>query len=220
MRREELARLIEHTNLRPDATEADIRRLAEEAKEYGFRAVVVNPSRIPLARDLVEGTGILVVTVIGFPLGATTTEAKVFEAENSIQLGADELDMVMNVGLFKDGREREFRMDISRVVSKASEYGVPVKVILETGLLTEEEIFRASRIAVEEGAAFVKTCTGFGPRGATVEDVRIMKRAVGDRAGIKAAGGIRDAKTAIAMIEAGATRIGASRSVRIVETLE
>ncbi|MCG0238715.1 MAG: deoxyribose-phosphate aldolase [Firmicutes bacterium] len=209
-----LARLIDHTLLKPEATEEQIRRLCAEARHYGFAAVCVNPWWVPLCVQELKGTGVKVATVIGFPLGATTTEAKAFEARQAVEAGADELDMVMNVGALKSGHLDRVQEDIAAVVRAAA--GRMVKVILETGLLTDEEKVTACRLAVAAGAHFVKTSTGFGPGGATVADVSLMRRTVGDQVGVKASGGIRDHATAVAMVEAGATRIGASSSVAIV----
>lgn len=209
-----LARLIDHTLLKPEATEEQIRRLCAEARHYGFAAVCVNPWWVPLCVQELKGTGVKVATVIGFPLGATTTEAKAFEARQAVEAGADELDMVMNVGALKSGHLDRVQEDIAAVVRAAA--GRVVKVILETGLLTDEEKVTACRLAVAAGAHFVKTSTGFGPGGATVADVSLMRRTVGDQVGVKASGGIRDHATAVAMVEAGATRIGASSSVAIV----
>nr|PZN41774.1 MAG: deoxyribose-phosphate aldolase [Bacillota bacterium] len=209
-----LARLIDHTLLKPEATEEQIRRLCAEARHYGFAAVCVNPWWVPLCVQELKGTGVKVATVIGFPLGATTTEAKAFEARQAVEAGAEELDMVINVGALKSGHLDRVQEDIAAVVRAAA--GRVVKVILETGLLTDEEKVTACRLAVAAGAHFVKTSTGFGPGGATVADVRLMRQTVGDQVGVKASGGIRDHATAVAMVEAGASRIGASSSVAIV----
>jgi len=209
-----LARLIDHTLLKPEATAEQIRRLCAEARHYGFAAVCVNPWWVPLCVQELKGTGVKVATVIGFPLGATTTEAKAFEARQAVEAGAEELDMVINVGALKSGHLDRVQEDIAAVVRAAA--GRVVKVILETGLLTDEEKVTACRLAVAAGAHFVKTSTGFGPGGATVADVRLMRQTVGDQVGVKASGGIRDHATAVAMVEAGASRIGASSSVAIV----
>ncbi len=216
--RSQIARLIDHTKLSPQTTPDDIRKLVEEAKKYNFYSVCVNPFYVPLVKQLVEGSQIKVCTTIGFPLGSTFREVKAFEAEIAGTEGADEVDMVINIGAIKAGDQDTVRDDIRAVVDafrSVKPDGV-IKVILETGLLTKEEIVMGCKLAEEAGANFVKTCTGFGPRGATVEDVKIMKEAVGDRLGVKAAGGIRTYEQAIAMIEAGATRIGTSSSVNIV----
>jgi deoxyribose-phosphate aldolase len=209
-----IAQMIDHTLLKPEATEEQIVRLCEEAKTFGFASVCVNPYWVKKAAELLKDSSVKVCTVVGFPLGATTKEAKAFETRQAVENGADEVDMVMNIGALKSGQDDVVREDIRAVVEAAQ--GKLVKVILETGLLSEEEIKRASLIAKEAGAHFVKTSTGFGAGGATVEAVRIMRQTVGEKMGVKASGGIRDAKTAQAMIEAGANRIGASSSVAIV----
>ena len=216
--RSQIARYIDHTKLSPQATPDDIRKLVEEAKTYNFYSVCVSPYYVPLAKQLLENTSIKVSATIGFPLGFTFREVKAFEAEIAGTEGADEVDMVINIGALKAGNQDVVREDIIAVVDsfKSVQPEGVIKVILETGLLSREEIIIGCRLAEEAGANFVKTCTGFGPRGATIEDVRIMKEAVGERLGIKAAGGIRTYKQAIAMIEAGATRIGTSSGVNIV----
>ncbi len=213
----DIARYIDHTNLRAYATEDDIIRLCDEAKEYGFYAVCVNPYRVRLAKERLEGTDVKVASVIGFPLGATPTDVKVFEAKKALEDGADELDMVINIGALKDGDYEYVRKDIEEVVKVAREKGAIVKVIIETCYLTDEEKVKACELAKEAGAHFVKTSTGFGTGGATVEDVRLMRKVVGPEMGVKAAGGIRTYEQAVAMIEAGATRIGTSSGVKIVE---
>jgi len=211
-----VARYIDHTNLKAYASREDVVRLCEEAKRYGFYAVCVNPYRVKVAKEALRGTDVKVVSVIGFPLGATPTEVKVFEAEKAIEAGADELDMVINIGALKDGDLEYVKNDIASVVEKAHASGVLVKVIIETCYLTDEEKVTACKLAMEAGADFVKTSTGFGSGGATVEDVRLMKSVVGDKMGVKAAGGIRTYEQAVKMIEAGATRIGTSSGVSIV----
>ncbi len=217
---EELARYIDHTNLRPYATREDIMKLCDEAIEYNFYAVCVNPYRVKLAKDYLreKKADVKVASVIGFPLGATPTEVKVFEAEKALEDGADELDMVINIGALKDKDYDYVKRDIGEVVKVAHERGAKVKVIIETCYLTEEEKVKACELAKEAGADFVKTSTGFGSGGATVEDVRLMRRVVGPDMGVKAAGGIRTFQKAVEMIEAGANRIGASSSVRIMES--
>ncbi len=214
---DELARYIDHTLLKPDATEEQIRNLCEEAKTYHFASVCVNPSYVALAAKELAGTDVKVDSVVGFPLGATMPDVKAYEASLAIEAGAQEIDMVINIGALKSGRDDLVREDIGEVVKTAHDQGALVKVIIETALLTGEEKVRACRLAKAAGADFVKTSTGFGPGGATVEDVRLMRETVGLEMGVKAAGGIRSAEKAIAMIEAGATRIGASAGVRIVE---
>ncbi len=216
--RRELAAVIDHTLLRADATPADVERLVEEAAEFGFWAVCVNPCYVGLARSLAEGSGVRVCTVVGFPLGANLRDVKMREAELAARDGADEIDVVVNIGRLKAG-DLDYVTSEVRAVAAAFRAERPegmVKAIIETGLLTEGEIAEASRAVVEGGADFVKTCTGFGPRGVTVEDVKIIRSAVGDSAGIKAAGGIRTYGDAIRLIEAGASRIGTSRGIAVV----
>jgi len=210
----ELNRLIDHTLLKPEATLAMIDRLCAEAREYQFASVCVNPFWIKRCAEQLAGTQVKVCTVIGFPLGATSTAAKAAEARDAVANGAQELDMVLNIGALKSGDLESVKADIAAV--KQASGGALVKVILETGLLTEEEKVAACRLGVEAGADFVKTSTGFGPGGATVEDVALMRRIVGDKLGVKASGGVRDRETALAMVKAGATRIGTSSGVAIV----
>jgi deoxyribose-phosphate aldolase len=214
MKASEIASIIDHTLLKPEATSDQIDQLCQEAAEHGFASVCVNPYWVARAAERLKGTGVKVCTVVGFPLGATTKEAKAFETKQAIQNGASEIDMVMNIGALKSGDLEAVREDIQAVVEAAD--GLLVKVILETGLLNDEEIRVASEKAKAAGAHFVKTSTGFGHGGATVEAVRIMREAVGREMGVKASGGIRDLETAQRMVEAGATRIGASSSVAIV----
>ena len=209
-----LAPYIEHTLLRADATVDDIIRLCQEAVEHKFFGVCVNPGYADLAAHLLRGSGVKTVAVIGFPLGATFTAVKVCEAKETVRCRADELDMVMNIGAAKAGIWDAVTADIREVVAAAD--GRPVKVIIETALLTDEEKRRACRAAVEAGAAFVKTSTGFSGGGATVADVRLMRSVVGDKAGIKAAGGIRTREQALALLEAGAARLGTSAGVSLV----
>ena len=209
-----IARLIDHTLLKPDARPEQIEQLCAEAVEYGLASVCVNSCYVPLCRRNVEGSGVKTVTVIGFPLGAMLREAKAAEAAAAVNLGADELDTVMNIGWFKAGADEMVVSDIRRVLDAAQQR--PVKVIIETCLLTNEEKERATRLVMQSGAAFVKTSTGFSTGGATVEDVLLLARTAAGRIGVKASGGIRDYATALAMIEAGATRIGTSSGVTIV----
>ncbi len=220
MERQELAKYIDHTNLKAFATREDIKKLCDEAKKYGFYAVCVNPYRVKDAREFLRNTDIKVASVVGFPLGATFTETKVQEALMAVHNGADEIDMVMNIGAMKDGDYDTVERDIREVVEAVHPMGVKVKVIIETCYLTDEEKRKACELAKSAGADFVKTSTGFGSAGARVEDVRLMRSVVGSDMGVKAAGGIHSAREAVAMIEAGASRIGASRSVDIIETLE
>ncbi|HHW03306.1 MAG TPA: deoxyribose-phosphate aldolase [Thermoanaerobacterales bacterium] len=214
-----LAKFIDHTLLKPEATSEQIEALCKEAKEYGFASVCINPCRVKLASELLRDTDVKVCTVVGFPLGATTPEVKAFEAANAVENGASEVDMVMNIGAMKekdyDLVERDIRAVVEAVAGKAV-----VKVILENCLLEKDEIKKACEICVKAGADFVKTSTGFNKSGATVEDVKLMKEAVKDKAGVKAAGGIRDMVTAKAMIEAGASRLGTSSSIKIVSEME
>ncbi len=209
-----LAEKIDHTNLRPDASESDIRKLCEESRAHGFAAVCVNPCWVPLAVRSLKGSGVKICTVVGFPLGAAATSVKVFEACQAIADGADEIDMVMNVGALKSKDFQTVRSDM-RAVREAAK-GKILKVILETALLNREEIVRASLYVRESGAEFVKTSTGFSSRGASAEDVKIIREAAGPRIKIKAAGGIRTRAFAEALINAGADRIGASASVLFV----
>lgn len=216
----ELARFIDHTLLRADATADDVGRLCAEAARHRFHSVCVHGSRVALASARLEASesGVLVAAVVGFPLGAGDTDAKRFEVESVIDLGAQEVDVVMNVGRLKDGDERGVLRELRDLVEAAEV--VPVKLILETSLLTDDEKRRACSLAVEAGVKMVKTSTGFGGGGATVADVRLMRECVGPRLGVKASGGIRDVATAMAMIEAGATRLGTSAGVAIVEGIE
>ncbi len=219
MNRQELAKYIDHTNLKPYASREDIRKLCDEAKEYGFYAVCVNPYRVKDAREFLKDTDIKIASVVGFPLGATFTEVKVQEAIMAVNSGAQEIDMVINIGALKDGDYELVEKDIREVVNAVHPMGVKVKVIIETCYLNDEEKRIACQIAKKAGADFVKTSTGFGTAGAKVEDIQLMREVVGRDMGVKAAGGIHDAKEALAMIEAGATRIGASRSIQIIESL-
>ncbi|GAB4414455.1 MAG: deoxyribose-phosphate aldolase [Anaerolineae bacterium] len=213
----ELARLIDHTLLRPEATREQVMALCEEARTYHFASVCVNPAYVALAVDLLAGVDdVLVCTVIGFPLGATLPAVKAFEAEQVIAQGAREVDMVQNVGALKSGDLDLVRQDMAAVVEVAHAHGALCKVILETALLTDEEKIAACNLARDVGADFVKTSTGFGPGGATVHDVALMRQTVGPTMGVKASGGIRTYADALAMIRAGATRIGASAGVRIL----
>lgn len=211
----DLAKFIDHTALKPETTSADVIKLCREAAQHKFAAVCVNPVYVELASQELKGSAVEIATVIGFPLGASTTSTKVSETLDAIENGATEIDMVMSVGLFKGGDKDAVKRDIQGVVKAAGKY--PVKVILETCLLTQKEIADACRLAADAGAAYVKTSTGFGSRGASVEDVNIMKEAVAGRCKIKASGGIRTREQALAMIEAGADRIGTSAGVAIVE---
>ncbi|MFQ5744353.1 MAG: deoxyribose-phosphate aldolase [Acidobacteriota bacterium] len=207
--------LIDHTLLRPDASEAEIVQLCREAVEYGFASVCINPYYVPLAADLVRGTPVRVCSVAGFPLGAAMPETKAFEATRAVRDGAGEIDMVINIGALKSGRYDWVRYDIEQVVATSHAADAIVKVILETVLLTDEQKLIACELARDAGADYVKTSTGFGPGGASTDDVALMRRAVGRSMGVKAAGGIGSRRQAAEMIAAGATRIGASAGVRI-----
>jgi deoxyribose-phosphate aldolase len=215
-----IAQYIDHTLLKPEATPQQVERLCEEARMYGFASVCVNPTYVPLCAKLLDGAAAKVCTVAGFPLGATTTAAKVFETREAIANGAREIDMVMAVGRLKAGDDDYVRDDIRAVAQAAHAGGAICKVILETGLLTDDEKVRACRLAVEAGVDFVKTSTGFAGSGATVVDIELMRATVGPDIGVKAAGGIRTLADAQAMIAAGATRLGSSAGVQIVQGLQ
>ena len=218
----ELAKMIDHTILKANATQSDIEKLCDEAKKYNFASVCVNPYWVSLASDLLKNSTVKVCTVIGFPLGATSSESKASETEIAILQGADEVDMVINVGAMKNNKTDIVENDILSVVNSARKTGktqnknIIVKVILETCYLTKDEIKNACICAKNAGADFVKTSTGFGTGGATTEDVALMKQTVGETMQVKASGGIRDYETAIKMIEAGATRLGTSSGISIV----
>ena len=212
------AKLIDHTLLKPESTREQITKIVDEAKEYGFKSVCVNPTHVMYAAKELKDSDVLVCTVIGFPLGATTTEVKIFETEDAIKNGASEIDMVINVGALKDGRYEDVQKDIEGVVGAAN--GKTVKVIIETVLLTDEEKVKACELAKAAGADFVKTSTGFAGGGATPEDVKLMKDTVGNELEVKASGGVRNLEDFNKMIEAGATRIGASAGVQIIQGLE
>ena len=213
----DLAGMIDHTLLKPDADEAQIRQLCAEAREYSFASVCVNPTWVPLCAELLRGSTAVVCTVIGFPLGATLPDVKAYEAERAIAHGAREVDMVVNIGALKSRHYDNVLEDIGGVVQTAHPHGALVKVIIETALLSDDEKVEASALAKAAGADFVKTSTGFASGGATAADVALMRRVVGPQMGIKAAGGIKNAEDANAMIQAGATRIGASAGIKIVQ---
>ncbi len=210
----DLASRIDHTLLRADAREEDVRRLCAEAVRYGFASVCVNSCWVPLVKRELTGSPVRTCTVIGFPLGAASTAAKAAETAEAARAGADELDMVINVGALKSGRQDTVKNDVAAVVAAAQ--GRLVKVIIETCLLTDDEKKLACRLAVEAGAGYVKTSTGFASAGATEHDVTLMREVVGADVGVKASGGIRDRRVALRMLAAGATRVGASASVAIV----
>ncbi|WII38420.1 deoxyribose-phosphate aldolase [Paenibacillus thiaminolyticus] len=214
-----IAQMIDHTLLRADAVKDEITKLTEEAARYEFASVCVNPAWVAYCAEQLAGTPVKVCTVIGFPLGASTTAVKAYETADAIANGADEIDMVINVGQLKAGNDDEVERDIAAVVTAAAGKAL-VKVIIETCLLTEEEKVRACELAVKAGADFVKTSTGFSTGGATREDVALMRRTVGERAGVKASGGVRSLEDVNSMIEAGATRIGASSGVSIMNGME
>ncbi|KPV63194.1 MAG: Deoxyribose-phosphate aldolase [Candidatus Bathyarchaeota archaeon BA2] len=220
MDRKQLAKMIDYTLLKPDATEDDIIKVCKEATKYNFASVCINPVYVSLATKLLKGTGVKVCTVVGFPLGANAPEIKAFEAKNAIEKGAQEIDMVMNIGALKSGNYELVKKDMTAVIEVAKERNVVTKVILECGFLTDEEKVTVCKLAKEAGADFVKTSTGFGPSGATIHDVKILKKVVGGNIGVKAAGGIRSYKDALMMIKAGADRIGASAGVEIVKELK
>ncbi len=216
----DMAKMIDHTNLKPTATVEDIKKLCKEAREYEFAAVCINPIFVPLASKLLKDCSVKVDTVIGFPLGTSTSETKAFATRNIIKDGAQEIDMVMNIGAFKSKAFDLVKYDIKAVVDSTKTAGVSsdiiVKVIIETCYLDDEEIVKACEICREAGADFIKSSTGFGPEGAKTEDISLMRKTVGRDIGIKAAGGIRNFEQALAMLDAGANRIGASSGVQIV----
>jgi len=215
MMSENMAGYIDHTLLKPEAKREDIVRLCREALQNNFYSVCINPSYVQTAVSELKDSAVKVCAVIGFPLGATTTATKAFEAAEAIASGAEEVDMVIHIGALKGGEEDYVRGDIAAVVKAAN--GKTVKVIIESGLLADNEKVLACRLAKEAGAGFVKTSTGFGPGGATVGDIRLMRETVGPDLGVKASGGVRTLETARLMIEAGATRIGTSSGITIVQ---
>lgn len=217
MNKEQVARLIDHTLLKPEATPAQVEQLCDEARGWEFASVCVNPVYAALAAERLAGTDVAVCVVCGFPLGATPTPVKVCEAEQALADGATEVDMVIHIGALKAGDHARVQEDIAAVAQVCHQGGALLKVIIETALLDREEKVTACQLAQAAGADFVKTSTGFARGGATVEDVRLMRETVGDEMGVKAAGGVRSYGDAMAMVEAGASRIGASAGVRIVE---
>ena len=210
------AQYFDHTLLKPDAMPEQVAKLCSEAREYGFASVCVNPTNVRQCSDMLHGSKVRVCSVVGFPFGATHPEVKAFEARMVILDGADEVDMVINVGALKAGLYGLVQHDIESIVCAAHPHDVAVKVIIEAASLSDDEKVRACSLAMAAGADFVKTSTGFGPGGATTHDVALMRKTVGQKMGVKAAGGIRDYDTAMKMIEAGASRIGASASVAIM----
>ncbi|MBY7664859.1 MULTISPECIES: deoxyribose-phosphate aldolase, partial [Staphylococcus] len=209
---------IDHTLLKPESTRAQIDKIIDEAKSYHFKSICVNPTHVAYAHEKLADSDVLVCTVIGFPLGANTPEVKAFETTNAIENGADEIDMVINIGALKDGRYDDVQKDIEAVVKAAQ--GKTVKVIIETTLLTDDEKVKACELSKAAQATFVKTSTGFAGGGATVADVKLMKETVGDALEVKASGGVRNLDDFKAMVDAGATRIGASAGVQIMQGLE
>ena len=214
---EELAKMIDHTLLKPDATAAQIEQICAEARQFGFASVCVNPTHVHACAELLKDAPSVVCTVIGFPLGASASIVKSYETEIAIEDGADEIDMVINIGALKDGDDQLVLDDITGVVETAHANDKIVKVIIETCLLTDEEKERACKLAKEANADFVKTSTGFAGGGATVEDIALMRRVVGAEMGVKASGGVRSYEDAVAMVEVGATRLGASSGVKIMQ---
>lgn len=210
-----LAKYIDHTQLKPDTTKEKIQQIVDEAKEYEFASVCVNPYWVPFCYEHLKDTSVKVCTVIGFPLGATSTASKTFETKQAIKDGAAEVDMVINVGELKSNNDNIVQQDIEAVVNAAKGRAL-TKVIIETSLLTEDEKIRACNLAKAAGADYVKTSTGFSGGGASIEDIKLMRQTVGNEMGVKASGGVRDLESTKAMIEAGATRIGASAGIDIV----
>jgi deoxyribose-phosphate aldolase len=216
--KQQLASMIDHSLLKPNSTLEELKKVCQEAIEYKFKAVCINPIFVGEAVSLLKGTDVLVCSVVGFPFGTHSPQTKAFETSEVIRLGAREVDMVIRVGALKDKKDLEVAEDIRAVVGAAR--GCPVKVIFETCYLTEEEKIRGCRLVMEAGASFVKTSTGFAGGGATIEDVKLMRKTVGKDFGVKAAGGIRTLEDALKMIEAGATRLGTSSSVAIVKNFQ
>ena len=215
----QFASYIDHTLLKPEATKEEIEQLVNEAKEYKFASGCVNPYWVSFCAEKLKETSVKVCTVIGFPLGATSTETKVFETKQAVQNGAEEVDMVINIGELKAKNDSAVKKDIEAVVNAAKGSAI-TKVIIETSLLSDEEKVRACQLAKEAGAHLLKTSTGFSNAGATVEDVRLMRETVGPEMGVKASGGIRDYEKMKAMIDAGANRIGASSGMKIMQSLQ
>ncbi len=211
----DLQKYIDHTILKPDASKEDIIEICSQAKQYGFYSVCINPFYVPLVKKELEGSNVKITSVVGFPLGANTKEVKAFEAKQAVNNGADEVDMVINIAALKNKDYDIVREDIIAVLNSIEDKAI-LKVIIETCLLTDKEKIKACEITKEAGAHFVKTSTGFSTGGAELEDIKLMRKIVGEKVGVKASGGIRDKEKTIAMIEAGANRIGASSSVTIV----
>ncbi|WP_386691685.1 MULTISPECIES: deoxyribose-phosphate aldolase [unclassified Lonepinella] len=218
MKPNELAKFIDHTALTAEKTEKDIVQLCQEALEHHFCSVCINSGYIPLAKQQLAGSDVKICTVVGFPLGANLSAVKAFEAQKAIEAGAEEIDMVINVGWIKSGKWEDVQADIQAVLNACN--GKILKVILETCLLSKDEIVKACEICRDLDVGFVKTSTGFNKGGATVEDIALMRQTVGEKLGVKASGGVRDTETAIAMIKAGASRIGASAGIAIISGLQ
>lgn len=216
MKKEQLSKFIDHTILKAEASKEEVRKLCEEAKEYNFMSVCINPCNISLAKEILVGSEVKVCTVVGFPLGCTTTECKVFETEDALNKGAEEIDMVINIGRLKDKDYDYVESEIKAISDLSHKHNAITKVIIETCLLTEEEKVMACKLSKEAGADFVKTSTGFSKGGATKEDIKLMRETVGENMGVKASGGVRTYEDAMTMIENGASRIGASASISIV----
>lgn len=214
-----IQQMIDHTILKPEAAREEVEILCKEAMEYGFAAVCVNPCHVEFCKNILKGSNVLVATVIGFPLGANTKEVKAFETTDAIKNGADEIDMVINIGALKDKDYNLVKDDILAVVNAAKDKAI-VKVIIETSLLVDDEKVKVCELAMEAGADFVKTSTGFSTGGATIEDVKLMKSVVGDKLEVKASGGVRDLETAKNMVEAGATRLGTSSGIKITKEIK
>jgi deoxyribose-phosphate aldolase len=214
-----LAQYIDHTLLKPEATSAQVKQLCEEARTYSFFSVCVNSAWVPLCRETLGESDVKITAVVGFPLGANGSEVKAFEAAWAVEQGANEIDMVLSVGQLLEGNLEAVEQDIARVV-KSVEGKAIVKVIMETGLLNDQQKITACELSEKAGAHFVKTATGFGPGGATADDIRLMRKHVSEKVSVKASGGIRDTETALAMIEAGAARLGLSAGVAIMKGLK
>ncbi len=212
---DQLAKMIDNTLLKPEATESDLINFCKQSMHFAFATVCINPTYVAIAADLLKGSNIKVCTVVGFPLGAHTSEVKAFETKDAIGNGASEIDMVMNIGALKSGNYELVQEDIETVVNTAK--GAITKVIIETGFLTDEEKVTACKLAKKAGASFVKTSTGLGPSGAIISDVKLMRKTVGDDMGVKASGGIRTFQKALNMINAGASRIGTSSGIHIIK---
>ncbi len=214
-----LAACIDHTYLKPDATSANIQQLCDEAKAFGFYSVCVNSVWVPFCQEALKGSKVNIAAVVGFPLGASASEIKAYEAAWAVEQGANEIDMVLSIGHLLEGQDDVVEQDIARVVNMVKGKAI-VKVILETGLLSDDQKITACQLSENAGAHFVKTSTGFGQGGATIEDVQLMRKHVSERLQVKASGGIRDARTALSMIEAGASRLGLSAGVAIMKGLQ